>query len=365
MKYMIYHHPLPLSDNPKSGSQIRPIKMLESFRALGYEVDLVVGYSAERKKAIKAIKQKIALGKKYDFMYCENSTMPTQLTDPHHLPLNPCLDFEFFSFLKKNSIPIGLFYRDIYWAFEIYNEKVPLIKRSIAKFFYRYELKFYNKVLSKMYLPSIEMKEYLPYVNENIVDSLPPGHSEIETFKTNSILDRGECIKLIYVGGLSEHYKLNLLVKHIGSFPHFQLTICTREVEWQQEKHKYEPIPENLKIIHKSGKELDSVYNDSDVAILYVEPQEYWEFAVPIKLFEYIGKRKPILASQGTLAAKFIDENNIGWVLPYEENALKLFLNSITLENITDFHIQINECATNNSWQARANKVIQDLTGDN
>lgn len=361
MKSIIFHHPLPLFDNPKSGSQIRPIRMLEAFKNLGYEVDLVVGYSAERKKAIEAIKQKIALGKKYDFMYCENSTMPTQLTDPHHLPLNPCLDFEFFRFLKKSSIPIGLFYRDIYWAFEIYNEKVPLIKRSIAKLFYRYELKFYNKILSKMYLPSIKMKEYLPYLNENIIDSLPPGYSEIETFKSNSKLDTG-CIKLIYVGGLSEHYKLDLLVKNIGDFPNFQLIICTREAEWLQEKYKYEPIPKNLKIIHKSGKELDSFYNESDIAILYVEPQEYWEFAVPIKLFEYIGKRKPILASQGTLAAKFIDENNIGWVLPYEDNALQIFLSSITLKNIADFDGKINECATNNSWQARASKVIRDLT---
>ena len=98
---IIFHHPLPLRLNSSSASGIRPVRMLEAFRQLGYEVDVVAGYSSERKKIIKKIKQKIENGVKYDFIYSESSTMPTVLTDKHHLPLNPFLDFGFLFFVKK------------------------------------------------------------------------------------------------------------------------------------------------------------------------------------------------------------------------------------------------------------------------
>lgn len=364
MKFMIFHHPLPLADNPKSGSQVRPIKMLEAFQQMGYEVDLVVGYSSQRKRAINEIKAKIKAGKKYEFMYCENSTMPTQLTDPHHLPLHPFLDFNFFDFLKKHSIPIGLFYRDIYWTFDVYDKQVVWFKRIISKFFYRYELQVYNKLLSKMYFPSIQMKTYLPYIHDDFVDALPPGHSFIESKSLGQYVMKLEetNINLLYVGGLSNHYKLDVFVNTIKDFPNFKLTICTREQEWENEKHKYEPLSENIVVVHKNGKDLTSLYIENDIAILYVEPQKYWEFAVPIKLFEYIGQHKPILASKGTLAAKFVEEYNIGWTIPYETLALKNFLNVIKKQDILNYMVHIEECANKHTWQARAAKVIKDLT---
>ncbi len=111
---IIFHHPLPLDSNARSASGIRPLRMLQAFKDLGCEVDLVTGHAAERKVAIKKIKQNIKNGVTYSFLYAESSTMPTTLTEPHHLPVNPLLDWRFFQFCKTRKIPIGLFYRDIY-----------------------------------------------------------------------------------------------------------------------------------------------------------------------------------------------------------------------------------------------------------
>ncbi|MDC4646009.1 hypothetical protein OHV73_19385, partial [Acinetobacter baumannii] len=86
---IIFHCPFPLDLNAKSASGIRPIKILQAFRDLGCNVDLVTGYSRERRLAINEIKRKIKNGHQYSFVYSESSTMPTALTDPHHLPLNP------------------------------------------------------------------------------------------------------------------------------------------------------------------------------------------------------------------------------------------------------------------------------------
>ena len=103
-----------------SPSHIRPMKMLEAFQFIGYEVDVIEGDGGKRKESINNIKKRILSGIKYEFLYSESSTMPTLLTEKNHLPIYPCLDFSFFSFCKRYGIPIGLFYRDIYWCFPEY-----------------------------------------------------------------------------------------------------------------------------------------------------------------------------------------------------------------------------------------------------
>jgi len=131
--------------------------MLQAFRDIGYEVDVISGHAAQRKTAINTIKHKIQTGQIYDFVYSESTTMPTLLTEPHHLPLHPIVDFGFFSFCQKNNIPIGLFYRDVYWVFSEYSRSLPFYKAMLAKLFYLYDLVKYNKLINKIYLPSLDL----------------------------------------------------------------------------------------------------------------------------------------------------------------------------------------------------------------
>ena len=49
----IFHFPNPLNENGTSGSSIRPVKMLNALRNIGYEVDIISGYSNEREQNIK------------------------------------------------------------------------------------------------------------------------------------------------------------------------------------------------------------------------------------------------------------------------------------------------------------------------
>jgi hypothetical protein len=82
--------------------------------------------------------------------------MPTLLTESHHLPTHPFLDFNFFRFLKNNDIKIGLFYRDVQWNFkELYN--INFFKKIYAKFFYYWDLYNYNNLLDVLFLPSLKM----------------------------------------------------------------------------------------------------------------------------------------------------------------------------------------------------------------
>lgn len=357
---IIFHHPLPLDPDAQSASGIRPQRMLQAFKDLGYKVDIVSGYAVERNEAIKKIKKNISNGVRYDFVYAESSTMPTVLTERNHIPTHPFMDWRFFSLLKRKNIPIGLFYRDIYWIFDNYGKDLNPLKSRLAKMAYYFDLWVYEKTLSKLYLPSLKMGDYVPLINKSKFSALPPGH-ENTIIKKKSVNQK---IKLFYVGGISGHYQLHLLFEVLADFPEIEFTLCTRDVEWSSVNDEYPKVARNVNIIHKSGVGMKNYLQDCDIAIVYVKPHEYWEFASPVKLYEYLGFQKPILASSGTLAGDFVEQNKIGWSIPYEKSSIIEFFNKIISDKtiINSMQDNLSAVAAKHSWLARAQQVAAELT---
>lgn len=362
---IIFHYPLPINPKALSASENRPIKMIMAFQSLGYQVDLITGFVSKRRICINRIRNNIIKGIKYRFMYSESTTWPTFMPDKHHLIQKPSYDFRFFKFLKKNNIPIGLFYRDVYWVFPQYYEYIPYLKAKIAKFLYRYDLRQYKKYLTKFYLPSMEMVKYIPLIDSSFCSALPPGHSSNKKYKKKII--KGKQINLLYVGGIGLHYQMHKVFNVVASRQDVTLIICTRRAEWEVVKHEYiNPLPSNINIIHKGGDQLGTIYARADIASLFVLPQVYWGFAAPFKLYEYLGERKPIVASRGTLAGRFVEENMIGWCIPYEEHELNnLFDTLIENPHLIEEKMAIcDKVSINHSWIARAKQVEQDLRAD-
>jgi glycosyltransferase involved in cell wall biosynthesis len=359
---MIFHVPFTLNHQATSASGIRPIQMIKAFTDIGYSVDVVEGTSSKRRLLSQQIKAKIKKGKQYNFLYSESSTMPTLLTDSHHLPLAPRLDFSFFSFLKQHHIPIGLFYRDIYWLFDEYKSSLPFWKFLFANFFYRYDLYQYKKLLSKLYLPSTQMARYLPTISSQLLGALPPGHqNQISTVRRIS----SDKIRLLYIGGLGSHYQMHKLFKALRACPDVTLTLCTRESEWKAVQNEYCPqgVPDNISIVHKSGSALTALYNECDLAVIFVRPFEYREFAAPVKLYEYIGYGKPLIASEGTLVGEFVKENAIGWTVPYSCSSLQALLHKLESNKslLTSKIEALKHISPEHSWKKRAEKVAADL----
>lgn len=359
MQRMIFHIPLPLQENPTSASGLRPVKMIEAFKSIGYEVFDITGYGAERKQKLKTLKQRISNGDKFEFLYSESSTQPTLLTEKHHLPTYPFIDFKLFKLCKSHNIKIGLFYRDIHWLFPFYNKTTSKFKSKVAKFFYRYDILNYKKYLDVMFLPSLEMAKYVPVMKGVVTEALPPGHGII---KKNDFDESSQTINVFYVGGMGSIYQMHELF-NLPEIKNINLTISTRKENWDTVKSEY-PTNDSIEITSVSGDALVSKYKQSHIGLLFVKPVEYWEFAMPFKLFEYIGYGLPIIASEGTLSAKFVEEHNIGWVIPYEMQSLKDLL-----EHLADHKSEIKSKTMNvlsirndNSWEARAKKVIKILT---
>ena len=359
MKKMIFHIPIQINKNHFSGSQLRPQKMIQAFKDIGYEVELVMGYAKQRKSQISKIKQNINDGVKYDFLYSESSTMPTALTEKHHLPISPFLDFNFFGFCKAHKIKIGLYYRDVYWVFKDYEEETGYFKYMLAKFFYEYDLRQYNKYIDIFYLQSKHMYCFIPFSFRGQVLMLPPGVDVKRITPINKVTQ----LAFVYVGGLSKLYDLTLFSETVNTFKNIEFNLCTRREEWERQKEHYKSF-DNLYIYHKNGDELSEIYAKSSIAVYFIKPDALWTFPLGVKLFEYISYKKPIIAVKNTAVGEFVEKYNIGWVINYNETELKdLIISLQDKPSQIDQKIKnIEKIIPENTWEARALQVQKDLT---
>lgn len=358
---IIFHVPWKIITSNPSGSQIRPIRMLEAFESLGCEVDLIMGSGAERYRQMNLIKAKVKKGKKYDFVYSESSTYPTSLAYGVRDAIKyPLLDFRFFDFCKKNKIPVGLFYRDIYWRFPNLLNR-PLGKKLILNIMYRFDLIAYQKYIDVLYLPSEKMAKYLGFCFP-VIRPLPPGTINYP-FKRPIKKDYG--FNVLYVGGIGNSYYMHKLLKVIKEMPQISLTICCRKNEWQEYLREYESLlSPNINIVHVSGEDLFPLYEKADLASLFVENEEYRDFAMPAKLFEYISHCKPIIATKGTAAGDFVENYGVGWSIPYDESSLFQLFNEL-LENqsqLEEKRKKLTGTLPLHTWKSRALQVCRDLT---
>lgn len=360
---MVYHVPYPLNPAATSASGIRPVKMRQAFADLGYRVFTVAGNVAQRRLQMRKVAGFLAAGGKIDFAYSESSTLPTALTSPRHVPVHPWLDLSFLERLAKQGVPVGLFYRDVYWAFPEYKQSVGKVISTATSFFYRWDLRRYRRILKRLYLPSLAMAPYVQGVSPDQFAALPPGCTVAQEAATD-LLEKAP-LQLFYVGGLGAHYGLHECVAGVQASP-AKLWLCTRPAEWQAAQPDYAGvIGDHTEVVHESGADVTRRLASADIGVLFTAPQEYREFAVPFKLFEYIGAGIPILASEGTLTGQFVQEHSLGWTLPYDRTALAELLTHLAShpEEVEAAAQRVREIAPQHTWLARAAQVRDDLTG--
>ncbi|MHA7175542.1 glycosyltransferase family protein [Arthrobacter sp. Sr24] len=359
MKQMIYHVPYVLNQHAKTGSGLRPLRMLEAFKEIGFNVTIVAGDSTLRRRAIADVKARIKSGERFEFLYSESHTMPTALTDPDHLPRHPAMDASFLRYCRKREVKVGLFYRDIYWRFPEYRERLNPIVHTATRALYHWDLLAYKAGVDVLYLPSLGMGDFVPHVPAKRHVALPPG---AETKDLPTIAGGG--LELFYVGGLGGYYKMHDTVRAVAASASARLTICTPEAEWAAHGAEYQAlVNERITIIHKSGVELEPYYAKAAACMLFIEPSVYRSFAAPIKYAEYIGFGKPVIVNEGTNVAGQVQEHGNGWVLPFDGAALEQLLNELTEfpERVTEATAKTLAIRDQNTWVARARQVAEGL----
>lgn len=358
---MIFHVPFVLNPEAKSASGIRPVAMRRAFEALGYDVLEVSGRHPERRAKIRELKRRIAGGMRVDFVYSEAATTPNGLGEPVTWQTSLSRDVAFLRFCRRHGIPVGLFYRDIYWLNDEYAERVGQPYTSILRWRYRADLRGYRTAVDTIFVPSMKMAAVMPFTDQRKCVALPPGAPIIETPEVE------DPATMFYVGSLGHYYQVHEAVRAFESVDGAVFTLCTGAAHWESEKHEYEELLTSgaTRIVHANGAGLEPYYATSALGCLFMAPIGYREFAAPMKLYEYLGHGRPIVATEGSLAADFVTASGIGWALPYTAEALRELLETLRRDPQAyhDVAATARRVRESHTWEARASQAVAALTG--
>lgn len=361
---MIFHFPGPLPQEGTSGSRVRVGQMAEGFVRLGYDVKRIVGTPGERQAAFQEAMEEVRQGATFDFVYSESLTRPTLLSK--QTIRKPFLDFGFFRWCQRQSLPIGLFYRDVYWRFEVYRQQTPWRTRALALPLYWYDWVQYRRLVNHLFLPSVAMREALPtaWPSERL-SALPPGCNIIDVGEENPHRASRNRLELFYVGGIAPPlYDLRPTLAAIRELNDVHLTLCCRREEWEANAHYYAPVDgTKTSVVHEYGKGLEPLYAQADIFVLIRNAHSYLDFAMPVKVFEALGYGVPLVIMEGTEAARFTEREGTGWVVSGAEELCNCLAHlQANPQLIDEKRRHVEAVRMRHRWQDRAQQVADTLT---
>jgi len=352
-------------DDAMSGSDLRPAKLLQAFRQLGYDVDVVAGPAAARKQSIANVKRQILAGARYDFLYAEPPTTPTLLNEPHHFPTHPLLDYGLLGFCHSRAIPVVLFYSDVQWRLPGYASRVGWPKYLLMLPFFHLDLLVYRRVVDAFLVPDRGMLPQIAgWVSERPNRASMPGYDPAETPARREQRGKSDPLRLFYVGGISPPvYDLTPLLQGSAYASsrgvRHELTICCRQAEWQHRPAAYDRyLGAEVKVVHnRNRQELIDLYARHDVSVMpYGTLNSDW--AMPVKFSEAIGMGLPVLAGSGTATARVAAEQGIGWTVGSSEDDLSALLRTIDDAEYERVRAAVKRVQPEYSWIGRAAEVV-------
>lgn len=360
----VFYRTLAIVDDAASGSDMRPAKLLQAFRQLGYEVDVVAGAAPVRKRAAEDVKQKIASGVRYDFLYAEPPTTPILLNESHHLPTHPVLDYQFLAFCHSSGIPVVLFYCDVQWRLPDYPRRIGWPKYLAALPFFHLDLFVYRRVVDALLVPDRGMlPQIAAWTSTKPAWASIPGFDPQETPPPRKPLADGAPLRLFYVGGVQPPvYDLTALLQGSAwaasqGLSH-ELTICCRQAEWLRRPAAYDRhLGPHVKVVHnRNRQELLELYSRQDISVMpYGTLNSDW--AMPIKFPEAIGMEVPVLAGSGTAVARIVEEQQIGWSVGSAVEDFYTVVGKVDRGELERVRTNVKRVRPSYAWVERAREV--------
>ncbi len=341
-------------DKLSSGSSVRPKKMYDAMLECGHQVLLLKGSQAmnrksSRRKAVEKAKEEL-LNTNVDFCYIESSTYP----------ILHSFDRALIKYVTNRGIPTAYFYRDCYHLFPELQKKRSGLFNVLKKKYLDFLYKITDELIKKcdiVYFPSEEFSKLYNYKNTKL---LPPAG---EIVKTN---DKMNTKTAIYVGGVSERYGFELLINSFLDINakgiRVKLILVCRKDDFEQYNI---PNYEWLSVYHVCGFDLDKLYRKADIALHPAKITTYNNFAVSVKLFEYMSYSLPMVVTNNAAMAKIINDDNIGIVTDgsseaFSEGILRLIEND---ELLKFYQTNIfNALRNKHLWVHRVQTICRDLS---
>lgn len=337
--------------NLSTASSLRPYEMYKSFLNNGYNVTLLTGLQnrmLERWKNVFLFYKNIRKGH-FDFCYVE-------------LPSGPIFNFcdhLLMMYIHYKKIPIGVFYRDAYWKFPSWNN-FNKVKGFIVKSMNKFDLFIFKRICKVVYFPSRTMADLF-----NVKYKLPlPPACRNDLYNEDILLKR----KIIFVGAISKQCGIQLLLEAFDLLNEnkqdlIYLNLVCRNINDYIIPYINKPW---LKIFKGySGDSLKNIYADSDFAIIPREKDVYTDFAVPVKLFEYISFGKPIISTDCKETRKVIEKYDIGIICDDNPQSIKKAIIKIYHDydnNIIEYKKNLRKAINENLWSTRVDFIDETLS---
>jgi glycosyltransferase involved in cell wall biosynthesis len=343
----------------KSGSSVRPQKMYQAFLNNGVDIYLLSGSPKDkykRKKAIKELKENFDTINP-DFCYIEPPSGLLFLKE----------DRDLIRFLHKRNIPIGVFYRDMYWAYDAISSGNQ-IKDWIIGLLQKRDWKIYNNNADILYFPTLDMPR--DFFVKSEIKALPPGTFEAVEINDSFFSKESEIPVGFYVGGLSKIYGVEKLLNAYEILNNTEirskLTLICREKEWEyfQKAHNF-TSKKWLNVKHISGDELlKEEYQNADFAFCPQENNDYNNVTMSVKFMEAISYLKPVIATEVKPLKNIVDKYKIGLTCEDSEEALAGAINLMISDSsfYSSCLKNLPKARKDNSWEIRAKSVIDDLS---
>lgn len=359
IKRLLYLTYISVENVPTSGSSVRPLKMKEAFEGTDVDVITFGGMNNNiklRKKVVKEIREKLKTWKP-DACYIE----------PPSGPLFYYGDVRLIKYLHKQGIKTSIFYRDAYWKYPDFSEEsghslTEKLKRFFIKQMQVFQWNVFKKNIDLIYFPSMTMAKEFDCPRKN---ALPPGGFVPDATEKTVV---SKPVQFIFVGGAAKNYGTYLTIEAFDKLNNTgikaKLIYICPENQWNRLGIDKEKRSDWLEVVHTSGdSNLKKYYEQADAALLTAPHTFYRDFAVPIKIFEYMSYLKPVLVTDCTETAKIVRENQMGWICKDDADSVAKQLADICdcPEEIFKIRNKMKQARNENLWQKRAERVIREL----
>lgn len=345
------------------GARVQRIRnMFRAFQRRGANPIPISSSPLVLERRLKLVDHLIGQGRKFDFLYGENSTAPMSRYR------SVVLLERLMRSIRAQGGRLAWFIRDLHfmdsdvWKADGKDDLVDRLHLEYAAV---------GRHVDIFYAPteaSVEsFRAHLPKQERTEVSwkSLPPGMPEL----TRSPADPSGDAKVtfVYSGGLGPVYKMDRYLKAVAAFrdhQDVQFDFVVRPAEQHVlENSAISLASSNVKIVNDPFSEYRST--SRHVVGVVLLDSAYANAGFPLKVAHYAARRVPILHFADAAFASFVADMGIGFSTPPTDQAVFDTIKSIMMKakkgelGIPDSNF---ECAfAQNSWDSRADQVMADL----
>lgn len=330
------------------------VRAYNMYHALKEEMTTILIQGSKWQTILPEVKQIL---KKEDIGYVYIEAMASDLT---------LLDRLLLDHLRKKGALLFPFIRDLYWRFpgtlepRESNSKIVTLKkiaRGKLRLYGERELNYYLKNATALLFPSLLAADTIDFPEKY---ALPPAGDASRCLKPEIPKNKN----ITFVGGISPKMGIDILMKAMAivvkECPEAHCTIVGHGNEeiinrWKSEKYV-------IFLTDKTYKDMPQILSDTYAVVIPCPRIPHNDFAMPLKLFDYMSFGRPIIATNCTAMANFIKENDIGVIT--DDNPESLAKGIIELLSNRDSAIKYGRNAfsavkNKHSWKHRARQLTE------